>query len=137
MVILSELSREFPSFITSAVSKICFRYEVSFVDIVLPVEELRVGIKHIGIRQGNFVVKVETFNSRDQKVIEGTAEIAQPTTAYVFNGQGPQEPGIGMELYNNSPAARAVWDAADAHLLAMFSAILLVSYLPHNLPRSL
>ena len=66
------------------------------------------------------VVKVETYNDRDMKVLEGTAEVAQPPTAYVFTGQGSQEPGMGMELYNNSPAARAVWDAADAHLLAVY-----------------
>ncbi|KAF9648674.1 fatty acid synthase [Thelephora ganbajun] len=95
-------------------------YEVSFVDMVLPEEELHVKIKHIGMRQGNMVVKVETYNDRDVKVLEGTAEVAQPPTAYVFTGQGSQEPGMGMELYNNSPAARAVWDAADAHLLAVY-----------------
>ena len=88
--------------------------------MVLPGEELYVKIKHIGMRQGNLVVKVETFNDRDVKVLEGTAEVAQPPTAYVFTGQGSQEPGMGMELYNNSPAARAVWDAADAHLLAVY-----------------
>ena len=66
------------------------------------------------------VVKVETYNDRDVKVLEGTAEVAQPPTAYVFTGQGSQEPGMGMELYNTSPAARAVWDAADAHLLAVY-----------------
>jgi malonyl CoA-acyl carrier protein transacylase len=27
---------------------------------------------------------------------------------------------MGMDLYNNSPAARAVWDGADAHLLAVY-----------------
>jgi hypothetical protein len=25
-----------------------------------------------------------------------------------------------MDLYNSSPAARAVWDGADSHLLAMY-----------------
>ena len=88
--------------------------------MVLPGEELHVKIKHIGMRQGNMVVKVETYNDRDVKVLEGTAEVAQPPTSYVFTGQGSQEPGMGMELYNNSPAARAVWDAADAHLLAVY-----------------
>lgn len=88
--------------------------------MVLPGEELHVKIKHVGMRRGNMVVKVETYNDRDVKVLEGTAEVAQPPTAYVFTGQGSQEPGMGMELYNNSPAARAVWDSADAHLLAVY-----------------
>ena len=39
---------------------------------------------------------------------------------YVFTGQGSQEPGMGMDLYNSSPAARAVWEGADAHLLAVY-----------------
>jgi acyl transferase domain-containing protein len=43
--------------------------------------------------------------------LEGTAEVAQPTTVYAFTGQGSQEQGMGMDLYNPSPAA------ADAHLI--------------------
>ena len=39
---------------------------------------------------------------------------------YVFTGQGSQEPGMGMDLYNSLPAARAVWERADAHLLAVY-----------------
>jgi fatty acid synthase subunit alpha, fungi type len=49
--------------------------------------------------------------------LEGTAEVAQPTTVYAFTGQGSQEQGMGMDLYNSSPAARVVWDSADAHLI--------------------
>ncbi|KAF9643911.1 hypothetical protein BDM02DRAFT_3132104 [Thelephora ganbajun] len=52
-------------------------YEVSFVDMVLPEEELHVKIKHIGMCQGNMVIKVETYNDRDMKVLEGTAEVTQ------------------------------------------------------------
>lgn len=95
-------------------------YDVAFVGMVLPGDELKVKIRHIGMRDGNMVVKVETFNQREEKVLEGTAEVAQPPTVYVFTGQGSQEPGMGMDLYNNSPAARAVWDGADAHLLAVY-----------------
>ena len=41
------------------------------------------------MRKGNLVVKVETFNDRDIKVLEGTAEVVQPPT-YVFTRQGSQ-----------------------------------------------
>ncbi|KAI0669470.1 MaoC like domain-containing protein [Trametes maxima] len=94
-------------------------YDVVFVGMVLPGDELQVKIKHTGMRSGNFVVNVETVNSRGEKVIAGTAEVAQPNTVYVFTGQGSQEPGMGMDLYNNSPAARSVSEAADAHLTAV------------------
>ncbi|EPQ52677.1 hypothetical protein GLOTRDRAFT_112049 [Gloeophyllum trabeum ATCC 11539] len=95
-------------------------YDVAFVGMVLPGDVLQVKLRHIGMRAGNLVIKVETINEQGEKVLEGTAEVAQPTTIYVFTGQGSQEPGMGMDLYNNSPAARAVWDAADAHLLDVY-----------------
>ncbi|KAG5638483.1 hypothetical protein H0H81_012415 [Sphagnurus paluster] len=95
-------------------------YNVSFVGMVLPNDELSVKVRHTGMRDGNIVVKVETFNSRGEKVLDGSAEVSQPTTVYVFTGQGSQEAGMGMDLYNSSPAARAVWEGADAHLLAVY-----------------
>lgn len=88
--------------------------------MVLPGDRLQVKITHTAMRSGNLVVKIETTNQNGAKVIEGVAEVAQRSTVYVFTGQGSQEPGMGMELYTNSPAARAVWDAADAHLLAVY-----------------
>lgn len=36
------------------------------------------------------------------------------TVAFVFSGQGAQYPGMGKELYDCSPAARAIFDRADA-----------------------
>lgn len=84
--------------------------------MVLPGDELKVQISHVGMKNGNMVVKIATVNERGEKVLEGSAEVAQPSTVYVFTGQGSQEPGMGMDLYNSSPAARAVWDGADAHL---------------------
>ncbi|CAE7081387.1 unnamed protein product [Rhizoctonia solani] len=89
------------------------QYDVSFVGMVLP------GDEHYGMRDGNLAVKVETSNQRDERVLNGTAEVAQVPTIYVFTGQGSQKPGMGMELYNSSPA-RAVWEAVHAHLLAVY-----------------
>lgn len=95
-------------------------YNVSFVGMVIPGDELSVNLKHIGMRDGAMVLQVTTTNQRGEKVLEGGAEVAQPTTVYAFTGQGSQEPGMGMELYASSPAARAVWDTADEHLLAVY-----------------
>src|ERR1700735_546560 len=96
------------------------RCDVTFVGMVLPRNKLSVKLSHTGMRNRNMVIKVETTNQRCEKIIDGTAEVAQPPTVYVFTGQGSQEPGMGMDLYNSSPAARAVWDAADEHLLAVY-----------------
>jgi fatty acid synthase subunit beta len=60
------------------------------------------------VHDGNIIVKIETINDRGEEVLEGSAEIAQSTTVYVFTSQGSQEAGTRMDLYNPSPAARAV-----------------------------
>jgi fatty acid synthase subunit alpha, fungi type len=88
--------------------------------MVLPGDELKVDIRHTGMRDGNTVVKVETWNTRGEKVLQGSAEVSQLPTIYVFTGYGSQEAGMDMDLYNSSPAARAVWEGAGAHLLAVY-----------------
>lgn len=83
-----------------------------------PGDQFEVKIRHVGVRDGNIVVSIKTTNDRGEKVLSGSAEVSQPTTVYVFTGQGSQEPKMGMDLYNSSPAARAVWDGT--HLLAIY-----------------
>ena len=94
------------------------KYEVGFTAMCLPSRKMEVRLKHIGMTTGGErLIKVETVDvEAGNVVLSGTAEVAQAPTAYVFTGQGSQEPGMGMELYNSSPVARAVWDEADRHL---------------------
>ena len=39
-----------------------------------------------------------------------------PKTAFLFPGQGSQKPGMGRELAENFPAARSIFEEADAAL---------------------
>ena len=74
------------------------------------------------MRHGKFVIGIATINHCREKVFEGTM-VAQPTTVHTFTGQagqGSQEQGRGMGWYNSSPAARAVWDSVNAHLISAY-----------------
>ncbi|RLV90824.1 Fatty acid synthase subunit beta [Spathaspora sp. JA1] len=93
-------------------------FKCDFVGMVLPNDTLQTTLEHIGMINGRKIIKVETKNvESDSVVLIGEAEIEQPTTAYVFTGQGSQEQGMGMDLYNSSEVAREVWDKADVHFI--------------------
>ena len=94
--------------------------DVSFVGMVLPSDQLTVKIRHIGMSEVTWSSKWRS-SMNVMKVLDGTANsVAQATIIYVFTGQGSQEPGMDMDLYNSSPAAHVVWDDADPHLRADF-----------------
>lgn len=93
-------------------------YKAEFVGMVLPNDNLQTSLVHVGMVNGRKIVKVETRNvETDSLVMVGEAEIEQPVTTYVFTGQGSQEQGMGMDLYNTSAVAKEVWDRADRHFV--------------------
>lgn len=93
-------------------------FKADFVGMVLPNDQLQTTLEHVGMINGRKIIKVETKNiETDSPVLVGEAEIEQPVTTYVFTGQGSQEQGMGMELYNSSEVAREVWDKADRHFV--------------------
>ncbi|KAI1099397.1 beta subunit of fatty acid synthase [Jackrogersella minutella] len=93
-------------------------FNASLVGMVLPNDDIQVKLQHVGMIGGRKIIKVEASNEEtEEKVLLGEAEVEQPVTAYVFTGQGSQEQGMGMDLYNTSPVAKEVWDRADKYLL--------------------
>ncbi|KAF1352373.1 acyl transferase domain-containing protein [Delphinella strobiligena] len=93
-------------------------FHANLVGMVLPDDTIQVKLQHVGMVSGRKIIKVEASNKEtEDKVLLGEAEVEQPTSAYVFTGQGSQEQGMGMELYASSPVAKEVWDRADKHFL--------------------
>ena len=93
-------------------------FHCSLVGMVLPNDDIEVKLQHIGMVAGRKIIKVEASNKEtEEKVLVAEAEVEQPVSAYVFTGQGSQEQGMGMELYNSSAVAKEVWDRADRHFM--------------------
>ena len=93
-------------------------FHVNLVGMVLPDDIIDVKLQHVGMVSGRKIIMIEASNKEtEDKVLVGEAEVEQPTSAYVFTGQGSQEQGMGMDLYESSPVAREVWDRADKHFM--------------------
>ena len=93
-------------------------FHTSLVGMVLPDDAIEVKLQHVGMISGRKIIKVEASKAEDdEKVLLGEAEVEQPVSSYVFTGQGSQEQGMGMDLYNSSAVAKDVWDRADKHFM--------------------
>lgn len=68
-------------------------------------------------RAGAEIIEM-TVHHGDAAVMQQTIERAAVSTAVIFPGQGCQQRGMGMQTYARSPAAKAIWDRADAHCRA-------------------
>ncbi|KAF1814692.1 beta subunit of fatty acid synthase [Eremomyces bilateralis CBS 781.70] len=93
-------------------------FHANLVGMVLPDDLIDVKLTHVGMVRGRKIIKVEAASAEtEEKVLLGEAEVEQPVSAYVFTGQGSQEQGMGMDLYEASEVAREVWDRADKHFM--------------------
>ena len=56
--------------------------------MVKPTDTLRTTLEHVGMRKGRMMIEVVTVNQLGEAVLKATAEVLQPSTAYIFTGQG-------------------------------------------------
>ncbi|PLB51631.1 beta subunit of fatty acid synthase [Aspergillus steynii IBT 23096] len=92
------------------------QFKATFTAMVLPLEKLVVKLRHIGMIEGRMRFSIDVLRKNNEVVLRAEAEVEQPGTAYLFTGQGSQSKGMGMDLYNASPVAKALWDDIDAQL---------------------
>lgn len=111
-------------------------FHADLVGMVLPDDDIDVKLQHVGMVSGRKIIKIEASNKEtEEKVLLAEAEVEQPTSAYVFTGQGSQEQGMGMDLYNSSPVAKEVWDRADKHFLDNYG--FAITHIVKNNPKEL
>lgn len=81
---------------------------------VRPGDAIAVRAVQTGRHAGGEVLEV-TCTVDGATVMAATALTEAPRTVYAFPGQGIQATGMGMEGRTRCPAAREIWDRADAH----------------------
>ena len=111
-------------------------WSASMLAPVLPGSEVEFEVERVGVdkRGDHGEIRAVTATCNGVVVLEARATMSTPRTFYAFPGQGIQSPGMGMADYGQSPAARAVWDRADAYTREHlgFSILAIVRTNPHN-----
>jgi len=113
-------------------------FSVQFLSPVLPGEALKLKAIRTGVVGGTKIIEAIAATVRDGVEVPAASArmtLTAPPTAWVFPGQGIQQQDMGMAGYLRSPAARAVWDRADAHTRAAlgFSILRVVRENPREL----
>ena len=95
---------------------------------------LRARARVVGRVDGDEIIELDALLD-EQPALRLRARRAAPRTAVLFPGQGVQQAGMGMDAFARSPAARAVWERADAHSRAAhgFSLLQVVRENPRQL----
>ncbi|MFT6399499.1 MAG: fatty acid synthase, partial [Bradymonadia bacterium] len=92
--------------------------DASFLAPLPPSTPIHVRMVSMGARDGAPMIQAFAaahVDGRDRDVCSVIAQMKTPKTAFVFPGQGIQRPGMGMDGYERSRAARQIWERADAH----------------------
>ena len=93
-------------------------WKVEFTGIVLPGDAIKISFSQNSIRESSRILTGVAVKASDNSVVlRASFEVKPPSTAFVFTGQGSQVVGMGMDLYETSPVARAVWDQAEKHFI--------------------
>ncbi|KAI0105038.1 enoyl reductase domain of FAS1 [Nemania sp. FL0031] len=97
------------------------RLYTSFLGIVQPGDKLTVDISHEAMKNGRMIFQViARREDSGEEVLRGEAEVEQPSTVYLFTGQGSQSIGMGMELYGSSSVAKTICDDMDRHIMNLY-----------------
>lgn len=94
------------------------RARTEFLAPLLPGEPIALVARRVGVGTDGIQIELEARVERDGAalpVARTRATVRAPRTAWLFPGQGIQTPGMGMEAMKRSPAARAIWNRADAY----------------------
>ncbi|PKZ89650.1 type I polyketide synthase [Trueperella bernardiae] len=78
-------------------------------------DEVEISVERVGaVDAGGLILEV-TCRVNKNVVSVASAHVTPAVTAYVYPGQGVQSQGMTLDERATSPAARDVWERADAH----------------------